>query len=199
MNATLNTHGSTMRPNSGNMQAEVLEVGCGTGADLLQFAKHGAIATGVDLTERHLDLARRRVGSLATVLKADMRQLPFENGTFDYVYSHGVIHHSDEPEKVAREILRVLRPGGRFNVQVYSLFSYCTLWSRMIVGRNWKLEIENSKTPVHIDLYTARMLRRLFPGVKLRIVKRELQGRLHFLEHWFGWFLIATGCKTLGQ
>src|SRR5215471_2811604 len=39
----------------------VLEVGCGTGVDLLQFARNGAIATGVDITDEHLRLARERV------------------------------------------------------------------------------------------------------------------------------------------
>src|ERR1700744_722655 len=64
----------------------VLEIGCGTGRDLLQFAKHGAIATGVDLTARHVELARERVGDLAVIPHADMRHLPFEDGSFDYVY-----------------------------------------------------------------------------------------------------------------
>jgi SAM-dependent methyltransferase len=106
---------------------KVLEIGCGTGADLLQFAKHGAIATGVDLTARHVDLARKRVGGLAIVHQADMRHLPFEDESFDYVYSHGVLHHSDEPENVVREMFRVLRPGGLFNVHVYAFWSYITL------------------------------------------------------------------------
>src|SRR5271170_2636914 len=58
---------------------KVLEIGCGTGADLLQFAEHGAIATGVDLTARHVELARKRLGNRAIVLQADMRHLPLED------------------------------------------------------------------------------------------------------------------------
>lgn len=72
----------------------LLEIGRGTGCDLLQFAKNGAIATGVDITERHLELARDRVPGLATVQYASACQLPFSNASFDYVYSHGVIHHN---------------------------------------------------------------------------------------------------------
>ncbi|MEA2539189.1 MAG: hypothetical protein QOH35_555, partial [Acidobacteriaceae bacterium] len=71
----------------------VLEIGCGTGSDLLQFAKHGAVATGVDVTTRHVELARKGIGNLAVVYEADARHLPFEDATFDYVYSHGVLHH----------------------------------------------------------------------------------------------------------
>ncbi len=83
---------------------KILEIGCGTGSDLLQFAKNGAIATGVDVTERHLDLARERVQGSADVLRADATSLPFPDANFDYVYSHGVIHHSDHPDLIAREI-----------------------------------------------------------------------------------------------
>ena len=117
---------------------KVLEVGCGTGSDLLQFAKHGALATGIDLTTKHVELARRRVGDLAVVYEADARHLPFEDESFDYVYSHGVLHHSDEPEQIVREMFRVLRPGGRFNVHVYALWSYVTLRGVLRYGREWK-------------------------------------------------------------
>lgn len=171
----------------------VLEIGCGTGADLLQYAKHGAIATGVDLTERHVDLARKRLGNLAIIHQADMRCLPFEDESFDYVYSHGVLHHSDEPERVVREIFRVLRPGGTINVHVYAFWSYFTLWSFLRFGGKWKRYIENSKAPVHIDLYTARELRQLF-GPTISIEKHHCKP-FEFLAPWFGWFLVVKGRK----
>jgi SAM-dependent methyltransferase len=61
----------------------ILEIGCGTGSDLLQFAKHGAVATGIDLTTKHVELARRRVDGLTVVHEADARNLPFEDANFD--------------------------------------------------------------------------------------------------------------------
>ena len=61
----------------------VLEIGCGTGCDLLQFAKSGALATGVDITQRRLQLARERVGPLAVVQEASACELPFPDGCFD--------------------------------------------------------------------------------------------------------------------
>jgi ubiquinone/menaquinone biosynthesis C-methylase UbiE len=173
---------------------KVLEIGCGTGADLLQFAKHGSLATGVDLTANHVDLARMRVGGLARVCKADARHLPFEDESFDYVYSHGVLHHCDEPEQVVSEIFRVLRPGGRFNVHVYALWSHIALRGLLRYGINWKLQVENSEAPVHIDLYTGRKLRRLF-GPHISIEKYQCEP-FRFLSPLFGWFLVATGRKT---
>jgi SAM-dependent methyltransferase len=173
---------------------KVLEVGCGTGSDLLQFAKHGAVATGVDLTTKHVELARGRVGNLAIVCEADARHLPFEDASFDFVYSHGVLHHSDEPEKIVYEMLRVLRPGGRFNVHVYALWSYITLKGFFRYGSKWKLHVENSEAPVHIDLYTGARLRRLF-GPDISIEKYQCEP-FQSLSPLFGWFLVAKGEKT---
>ena len=175
---------------------KVLEVGCGSGCDLLQFAKHGAVATGVDITDRHLELARQRVGSLAAVVKADMRHLPFPDASFDYVYSHGVLHHCSEAEQAASEMLRVLRPGGRLNIQVYALYSASALVYRLRYGRDWKLHIENSTQPVYLKLYTASQVRRLFPGCRVSFRKYQCYG-LRFVAPLLGWFLVATGIKPV--
>jgi SAM-dependent methyltransferase len=183
-------HVAEFREHAGD---KVLEVGCGAGTDLLQFAKHGAIATGVDLTASHVDLARRRLDGLALVYQADMRKLPFADNTFDYVYSHGVLHHSDEPEKVVREMLRVLRPGGRMNIHVYALWSYFTIWRLLRYGRKWKRHIERGEAPLHIDLYTGRKLRKLF-GATASIEKHQCKP-FEFLAPLFGWYLVVKHQK----
>jgi SAM-dependent methyltransferase len=176
---------------------KVLEIGCGTGSDLLQFAKHGATATGVDLTARHVKLARERLGNLAVVYQADMRDLPFEDEHFDYIYSHGVLHHCQEPETAVREMFRVLRPGGRVNVHLYAFWSYFTLWRFLRHGIEWKLHIENSEAPVHIDLYTGRQLRRLF-GPNISIEKHQCKP-FGFLAPMFGWYLVVKDRKPLAH
>lgn len=177
---------------------KVLEVGCGTGSDLLQFAKHGAIAAGIDITSSHLRLAKERVGDLAEVKYGDARQIPYEDATFDYVYSHGVLHHSDAAKNIASEIVRVLKPGGRFNIHVYSFVSYATLYGTKHFGYNkWKSHhIENSESPVYVKLYTALGLRSLFArmGVRIYIEKRHLP-ECPKLESLLGWYLIAKGQK----
>jgi SAM-dependent methyltransferase len=170
----------------------VLEIGCGTGCDLLQFAKNGAIATGVDITDEHLRLAQNRVGNLAQVRRSDGRELPFPNASFDYVYSHGVIHHCHEPEKIAAEILRVLKPGGRFNIHLYALLSLKPLWELLLHGKKWRDYIENPPGPVHVDLYTKARIRRLFPGCEIQFSKYHAR-YMQWAAPWIGWFLVAKG------
>jgi SAM-dependent methyltransferase len=172
----------------------VLEIGCGSGCDLLQFAKNGAIATGVDVTERHLELARGRVGGLAVVQYGSACQLPFVDGSFDYVYCHGVLHHIDTPKSAVQEMLRVLRSGGRFNVHVYALWSESTALYLLKHGRDWKRHVENSTDPVHIQLYTARGLRQLFAPTPLDISKHQSY-HLPALSRWTGFFMVAKGRK----
>jgi ubiquinone/menaquinone biosynthesis C-methylase UbiE len=172
----------------------VLEIGCGTGCDLLQFAKHGATATGIDIGNLHLEVAARRLEGRAQLVKADARALPFPDSSFDYVYSHGVIHHSDYPQSITKEILRVLHAGGRFTIHVYAAWSYSHFRYWQKFGREWKLHVENSTAPVYIQLYTARKLRALFPGIPLRIRKYEFH-HWQFLGRWLGFFITATGAK----
>jgi SAM-dependent methyltransferase len=170
----------------------VLEIGCGTGCDLLQFAKHGAHASGIDITPEHIRLARERVGGQAEVCNGSATTIPFPDNSFDYVYSHGVLHHLDEPKRAVDEIFRVLRPGGRFNVHVYAFWSCAHLFCRLRYGREWRLHIENSRDPVHIDLYTARELRDLFSPANLKVQKYECR-YFPWMAGVAGWFLVAKG------
>jgi ubiquinone/menaquinone biosynthesis C-methylase UbiE len=105
----------------------VLEIGCGLGTDGAQFAKAGAVYTGVDLTDAAVELAQKRFelfdlpGSFRT---ADAENLDFADESFDLVYSHGVLHHTPDTVRAVKEIHRVLRPGGRAVVMLYHRDSY---------------------------------------------------------------------------
>ncbi len=113
----------------------VLEIGLGLGADHECFALAGARLTGIDLTPRAVQITAHRLElkSLETdLLVGDAEDLPYDSGSFDWVYSRGVIHHSPNTQKAAQEILRVLKPGGEFRVMVYHTWSLVglMLWAR---------------------------------------------------------------------
>ena len=105
----------------------VMEIGCGLGTDAVSFARAGAIYTGVDLTERSIELVRRRFAfeNLQGDLRvADAENLPFADETFDLVYSHGVLHHTPDTQRAINEAHRVLKKNGRAMVMLYHKNSY---------------------------------------------------------------------------
>jgi SAM-dependent methyltransferase len=106
---------------------KVLEIGCGLGTDGAQFAKAGAVYTGIDLTEASIELARKKFelsGLKGEFRVADAEKLDFADETFDLVYSHGVLHHTPDTEAAVRKIHRVLKPGGRAIIMLYHRGSY---------------------------------------------------------------------------
>jgi ubiquinone/menaquinone biosynthesis C-methylase UbiE len=191
----------------------VLEIGVGLGTDFVRFARAGASVTGVDLTERAVGLVRRRLeleGLDADLRVADAESLPFEDGTFDRVYSWGVLHHTPETERAVREAIRVLRPGGDLCVMLYARHSWVAygFWVRhgLLAGRPWRsladvlarhMESEGTKA------YTRRELERMFdPLSELRIEQvataydRQLAGPLaRITGDRLGWHLVIRGRK----
>jgi SAM-dependent methyltransferase len=100
----------------------VLEVGCGLGTMASLWAREGARVTAVDLNETAVEQTRRRfelLGLDGEIRQADGRELPFEDGAFDYAWSWGVLHHSPDLRRSLRELLRVVRPGGGYGVMLY--------------------------------------------------------------------------------
>ena len=116
---------------------DVLEIGCGAGVHTRLLAEAGARVTAVDLTPTAVDLTVTRLalaGLLADVREADAEALPFNESSFDYVWSWGVIHHSTSTDRVIAEVARVLRAGGRFSFMVYHRNSL-TYWGNYILYR----------------------------------------------------------------
>jgi ubiquinone/menaquinone biosynthesis C-methylase UbiE len=115
----------------------LLEIGCGTGTDSLQFARNGALFTGLDLTPRSIEIARKRFevyGHQGEFVLGDAEHLDFADESFDVVYSFGVIHHTPDTEQSVREIHRVLKPGGKAIVMVYHRASLY-YWGGIILKR----------------------------------------------------------------
>jgi SAM-dependent methyltransferase len=88
----------------------ILDVGCGTGANLLMLSQYGD-AEGVDISEDALAFCRER--GLEKVKLGAGEELPYDDGTFDLVTALDVVEHMDDDLAGLREMRRVLRPGGR--------------------------------------------------------------------------------------
>jgi SAM-dependent methyltransferase len=101
---------------------KVLEIGVDLGTDILQFARAGSDAYGIDLTTRAVELTSQRLepeGLTGHFQQASFTELPFEDNSFDVVYSFGVLHHSAETKQGIAEIHRVLKPDGQLMVMLY--------------------------------------------------------------------------------
>ncbi len=98
----------------------VLDYGCGAGFDIFVASRltggKGRYC-GVDLTREMADRARANLSSAAVanfeIRQIDSEEIPYESGTFDIVISNGVINLAPDKAACFREILRVLRPGGK--------------------------------------------------------------------------------------
>ena len=101
---------------------DVLEVGCGSGIAVQLFAEAGANVTAVDLTPWAVETTRARLDAFGLdgeVLEADGERLPFSDGSFDVVFSWGVIHHTTDMARALAELVRVCRPGGELVLMLY--------------------------------------------------------------------------------
>ncbi len=106
---------------------QVLEIGTGNGADAAMFALNGAIYTGVDLTEAALEATRKHfavLGLPGTFQQGNAEKLSFAAESFDWVYSHGVLHHTPNTQAAFDEVYRVLKPGGRAIIMLYHKHSF---------------------------------------------------------------------------
>jgi phosphatidylethanolamine/phosphatidyl-N-methylethanolamine N-methyltransferase len=94
----------------------ILEVGVGTGLSLPRYAATTSIV-GVDISERMLDVARKRVkklglGNVESIEIGDAEDLKFPDGSFDVVVAQYVVTACPNPEEALSEFARVVRPGG---------------------------------------------------------------------------------------
>jgi ubiquinone/menaquinone biosynthesis C-methylase UbiE len=194
----------------------VLEIGVGLGTDHVQFARAGAELAGVDLTHKGIELVGRRLaieGLESDLRVADAERLPFADSSFDVVYSWGVLHHTPDTPRAVREAIRVLRPGGRLCVMVYSRHAWVSygLWLRN--GPLSRRPLRSISDVLHHHMeslgtkaYTKRELRRMFAGTAdLRSEKvctpydvEYAGGLARLTERWLGFFMVVQGRRAAG-
>ncbi|WP_145366221.1 class I SAM-dependent methyltransferase [Stratiformator vulcanicus] len=99
---------------------KVLDAGCGGGRYCKIAGEAGASVVGVDHTQA-VDKAQILCGHLPDVsfVQGDLKRLPFEPGSFDFVFSIGVMHHDADTRKVFDAVANMVRPGGRYSAWLY--------------------------------------------------------------------------------
>jgi 2-polyprenyl-3-methyl-5-hydroxy-6-metoxy-1,4-benzoquinol methylase len=128
---------------------KVLEIGCGIGTDTINFARHGATVTAVDLSEKSLEVAQRRAEVFGLrdriqFFRANAEELrsyvPADK--YDLIYSFGVIHHTPHPGRVLDQLRHFVHAGTTVKIMVYHRWSWKVLWILFAYGKGrfWKLK-----------------------------------------------------------
>lgn len=198
-----------------------LELGCGTGFFLLNLMQAGVASSGfvTDISPGMVQVAMRNARGLGldvTGRVADAETIPYDDDSFDLVVGHAVLHHIPDVELALREVLRVLRPGGRFVFAgeptrygdvIARKLSQFTWWAttnvtRLEPLRGWRRpqrELDESSRAAEleavVDLHTFRPeeLRRLADragAVEVAVRTEELTAA------WFGWPVRTFECAV---
>jgi SAM-dependent methyltransferase len=101
---------------------QVLDAGAGSGVDTSLFAESGALVVAVDLSRDATAATYKRLGARQNVhvLQGDINRLPFAPGTFGYVSSDQVLHHTPDTSRAFAAVSSLVRAGGTFVSYVYN-------------------------------------------------------------------------------
>lgn len=136
---------------------KILDVGCGTGADVIDFKKMFGRTTevvGVDVVALEIDIAKEKIkrhGVWAEVMVYDGETLPFPDHSFDAVYTSDVLGHVKNVDKWLSELSRVLKTGGAL-----AMFAESKLGKHAYI-RNYLMKRGINTDPhkeFHISLYS---------------------------------------------
>jgi len=168
---------------------EVLEIGCGIGTDLAEYARNGAVVTGVDLGADQVEFTKLNFKlqklSYKEIRQSNAEQLPFPDNTFDLVVSFGVLHHTPDTEKALREVYRVMKMDGKAIIIFYARgwkhyikrcfitgilrgrwFKYGFSWQK-VYDEASEVYGNSPKTGVYLKRHLKKMFS-MFPSMELR-------------------------------
>jgi 2-polyprenyl-6-hydroxyphenyl methylase/3-demethylubiquinone-9 3-methyltransferase len=128
-------------------KSRVVDLGCGAGFLTNALAAAGHSVTGIDLSKSSLDVAQKYdPTNSVTYIEADATSTPLPSHSFDVVCAMDLLEHVTEPQKVAREAARLLKPGGLF---FFHTFNRTFLsWLLVIKGVDWF--VKNAPKNMHV-------------------------------------------------
>jgi ubiquinone/menaquinone biosynthesis C-methylase UbiE len=161
--------------------AVVLDIATGPGFVALAFAERVRAVVGVDITAAMLERAEqeraRRGAANVRFELADAECLPFPDGSFDAVTCGSAFHHFPSPERVLRQMVRVLRPGG-----IIAISDITTSEDSAQAARH--NQIENLRDPSHTRSLPVSELVALGERCGLRDIRTQTSRRERGLEEW---------------
>ena len=95
----------------------LLDGGCGTGLFTKRAVERGAKVTSLDIAPKLVELTIKKCPT-AKGVEGSLLELPFDDNTFDFVISSDVIEHTPDPLAAVKELIRVLKPGGKICITV---------------------------------------------------------------------------------
>jgi 2-polyprenyl-3-methyl-5-hydroxy-6-metoxy-1,4-benzoquinol methylase len=127
----------------------ILEIGCGIGTDSINFARHGANLTCVELSDESLNICKKRFETFNLNAKfyngnAEILTSFLPKNKYDLIYSFGVIHHSPNPENIINEIKSYMDEKTEARIMLYSKFSWKAL--EFFILNGYKFKFNYNKT-----------------------------------------------------
>jgi ubiquinone/menaquinone biosynthesis C-methylase UbiE len=151
-------------------EKKVLEIGMGIGTDAINFARSGAIFTGVELSQETLKIAKTRFQVFkekGNLLQGNAEQLESLLGpqTFDLIYSFGVLHHTPNIEAALKQIRTICHSQTRIKIMVYAKNS----WKQKMIDNGLDQYEAQSGCPIANSYEEADILK-LFNSANLDVI-----------------------------
>lgn len=196
---------------------DVLEIGCGTGLLLKEVDALASSARGIDISTGMLETARARG---LDVMEGDATDLPYDDASFDVVYSFKVLAHVRDIDRALREAARVTRRGGILVLEFYNRYSLRYLAKRVggpqkissatdegAVFTRWDSPVDLARRVPEdlaiVDWAGVRVVTPTasvhdIPGVRNIVRRLEWRARDSRVLKYFGGFLVVILEKELG-
>lgn len=162
------------------LRGRILENGCGVGLYLVPLSAQGGTAIGLEVDLERAREARQRAEQ---ILAGIGEKLPFPSDTFDLILSHEVLEHVQDDRAAIEEMVRTLKPGGRFVIFVpnrgYPFETHGIYWRGKYHFGNIPLvnylprHLRDRLAP-HVRVYSRRDLEALLVGLPVHIVERAV-------------------------